>query len=180
MKNQLIGALVAAVILFIWQFLSWGMLNLHGSQMGYTPNQDTILTVLSANLEDGQYFIPRAPDGATADQQQAMMEGSIGKPWAYVVYHSSMSNNMGMNMIRGFAVDFLAAFLLCWMLLKMANLDFKTCILSSIAIGLIGYFTINYMNSIWFEGNSLPDLMDAVVQWGLCGAWLGWWLPGRA
>ena len=179
MKNQLIGALVASLILFIWQFLSWAMLNLHGSEMSYTSNQDAIMEVLNANLEEGDYFLPASPPTATMEEQQAVMDNAVGKPWAKITYRAAMSNNMGMNMFRGWIVDFLAAFLLCWILLKMTNLDFKTCLLSSLAVGLIGYFTINYIDSIWFEGNSLPDLLDAVVQWGLCGAWLGWWLPSR-
>jgi hypothetical protein len=180
MKNQLIGALVASIILFMWQFLSWALLNIHGSEMSYTPNQDAIMEVLSANLEEGQYYMPRLPDTASNEEQQAAMEAALGKPWAIVSYHASMSNDMGMNMLRGWVIDFVAAFLLCWLLLQMANLDFKTCLLASLAVGLIGYFTIDYLNSIWFDSNSLASLLDAVVQWGICGAWLGWWLPGRA
>lgn len=45
------------------------------------------------------------------------------------------------------------------------------------AIGIIGYLTIPYLYSIWFETNSLGHLVDALVSWGLVGAWLGWWLP---
>ena len=181
MKNQLIGALVASIILFVWQFLSWSpILNVHSSQMQYTPSQDTILQALNeAGLSEGQYFIPRAPETAPEAESNAYMNERVGKPWAMVSYHSSMSGDMSMNMIRGWVVDFIAAFLLCWLLLKMAKLDFKTSILSSLAVGLIGYFTINYLDSIWFEGNSIPYLIDAVVQWGLVGLWLGWWLPGR-
>lgn len=53
------------------------------------------------------------------------------------------------------------------------DLDFKTAILSSLAVGIIGYLTIPYLNSIWFEGNSIPQLIDTVFQWGICGTWLG-------
>jgi hypothetical protein len=52
----------------------------------------------------------------------------------------------------------------------------KSTVLSSIAVGLIGYFTISYLNSIWFKTESLPDLIDAIVPWALTGGWLGWWL----
>jgi len=46
-------------------------------------------------------------------------------------------------------------------------------------VGLIGYLTIPYLNSIWFETNSIGHLIDAFVSWGLVGIWLGWWLPRR-
>jgi hypothetical protein len=111
------------------------------------------------------------------EKQEALMEERVGKPWAIVSYHKTLSNNMGMNLLRGWVIDFAAAFLLTWLLLKMADLDMKTALLASLSVGLIGYFTINYLNTIWYETNSIPDLIDAVVQWGIVGGWLGWWLP---
>lgn len=177
MKKMLIGALVGALVLFFWQFLSFALLGIHDSQMTYTPNQDAILEVLEANLEEGMYFIPRAPMGASMEKEEAVMEERLGKPWARVSYHESLSNNMGMNLLRGFVIDFVAALLLTWLLLKMADLDMKTALLASLSVGMIGYFTINYLNAVWYEANTIPDLIDAVVQWGIVGTWLGWWLP---
>jgi len=91
-------------------------------------------------------------------------------------YRDNLQMNMGMNMFRGFAIDFISVLLLCWLFGRFREIDMKSTVLSSIAVGLIGYFTISYLNSIWFETNSLPDLIDAIVPWALTGAWLGWWL----
>ncbi|MEO1261660.1 MAG: hypothetical protein AAFZ15_22850 [Bacteroidota bacterium] len=179
MKNQLIGALVGGLILWIWQFASFGPLQLHVSQMQHTPNQEAIIEMLSQNLEEGQYFIPRVPVGSSDEEQQAYMAERVGKPWATVNYHSSMQNNFGMNLIRGFAVNFLAVFLLCWIFARMAKLDMKTCVMTSLFAGLIGYLTVTYINSAWFETNSIPELIDVFVGWGAVGLWLGYWLPGR-
>ncbi len=179
MKNQLIATLVAGVILFIWQSLSWSMLNVHGSEMQYTDKQDTVLQALGQHLKEGTYFLPLVAPGSTSEQEQAYYAKMAGKPWATVSYHESMNMNMGMNMFRGIVVDFLAAFLLVWLLLKMPNLTFKTALLSSLAVGGIGYLTISYLNSIWFESDSLGHLADALVQWGLVGGWLGWYLTRK-
>jgi len=81
-----------------------------------------------------------------------------------------------MSMFRGFAVDIISAFLLIWLLLKIEKRPLSTVLLSSLAVGLIGYFTIPYLNSVWFETKSLGYLIDSVAQWGLVGVWLGWWL----
>lgn len=63
--KMIVGALVGGLLVFIWQFLSWTMLNMHGSQQKYTPNQDSILNFLSTQLtEDGTYFLPNAAPGA--------------------------------------------------------------------------------------------------------------------
>ncbi|NNE15661.1 MAG: hypothetical protein HKN51_11830 [Saprospiraceae bacterium] len=180
MKKTLIGALVGGLILFIWQFLSWSALNLHGSNMQYTPSQDKILSALAEEgLEDGTYFMPNVKPGATAEEYEAYQKANIGKPWALISYHNSLNNNMGMNMVRGFLIDFLAVFFLCYLLLKNPKLDFQTTLVSTLMIGLIGYFTISYLNTIWFESSSIPELIDTIVQWGLTGAFLGWYLPEK-
>jgi hypothetical protein len=103
------------------------------------------------------------------------MESSLGKPWVQISYHQSMQMNMGLNMVRGYAADVVAVFILCWLLSMMSTVNIKNAVMISVGIGLIGYLTTQYSNSIWFEINSMPDLIDAIVGWSLCGAWLGFW-----
>lgn len=179
MRNQIVATLVAALILFIWQFLSWGLINIHASEMSYTPKQDSVLQFLSQNLEEGSYYMPTVRPGATSEEMEAAMTKAAGKPWALVSYHDSLNFSMGMNLIRGFVIDVVAAFLLIWILLKFAELTFSTVLLASIAVGLIGYLSFPYLNSIWFPANTFAYLADAVVEWGLVGAWLGWFLTRK-
>jgi len=79
-------------------------------------------------------------------------------------------------MFRGYLTDVVAVLLLIWLLMKIPNISMQTTIVSCIVVGLVGYLTTSYTNSIWFEKNTLPDLLDAVVAWTICGAWLGFWL----
>lgn len=180
MKKQIIATLVGGAILFIWQFLSWAAIPIHKSEYGYAPNQDKILEALGQNLtEEGTYMLPMVPPGTSHEEAQASMEARAGKPWATVTYHKSMSTEMGMNMVRGFAIDLVSAWLLVWLLMKFQNLNMMSALQSSVAVGVIGYLTIPYLHSIWFETNSIEYLIDAIVQWGIVGAWLGWWLPRK-
>lgn len=179
MKKLIIGSLVAALILFIYQFVSWGLINLHKAEQQYTPNQEKVLEFLSENLTEGEYFLPTHPPEATAAEIQTMAENAMGKPWATINYHPSFEMNMGMNMARGFAIDFISALLLCWILLKFRDLNFSSALLSCISIGIIGYFTITYLNHIWFQGSTIGYLIDAIVGFGLVGAWLGFYLPEK-
>jgi len=176
MKKMLIGALVGAIIIFIWQFLSWGALNLHGGQMQYTAKQDTIMSLLGQTLEEGSYYLPTVAKGTSQEETKKFMEEAVGKPWATIQYHDSYDANMAVNMIRGFVTDFVAVFLLCWLLMNFTAIDFRKSLLASLAVGFIGWLTINYINSIWFEGDTWMDLLDVIINWGLVGAWLGWWL----
>jgi len=177
MKNQLIATLVAGLLMFIWQFLTWGILNLHEKEFTYTPNQDAILAALSSNLtEDGSYYMPNLPPGSSHEEHEAAMKDMMGKPWAIIKYQKAADYNMGMNMFRGISVDILAAFLLIWLLSQLRQNSFKTSLIASLVVGSIGYLSITYTNGIWFDANTLVHLLDTLVMWGLVGSWLGWWL----
>lgn len=172
MKKLPIGALVGGIILFLWQFLSWSMLGIHEDMQQYSPNQEKVLQALGENLEEGFYFMPGTPPGSAENP----MEANAGKPWAQVYYHKSMNVNMGMMMGRGIIINIIAIGLLIWILTKIPNVSFQNTVLSSVAVGLIGYLVGAYTYSIWFETKSIGNLIDAVVSFGLVGAWLGWWL----
>lgn len=175
-KHWIVGSLVGGLILFIWQFISWAAVNFHSVNQRYTPNQDAILECLKTNItEDGSYYMPNVASGASSEDQQKLMESSIGKPWAVVSYHKEMEGSMGMNMLRGFSADIVAVLLLCWIFSMMPNVNIKKGIFICVTIGLVGYLTTQYSLTIWFKQNSWPDLLDAIVPWTLCGAWLGIW-----
>lgn len=178
MKKTLIGSIVGALILFIWQFVSWTASGLHRSAEAYTPKQDSILQYLSTQFsEDGSYFLPTAPDGASKEEQEKLYETMDGKPWAQIHYHKSMDMNMGMNMARGYAINIVILLLVCWLFKKMGTPTFMTILSACIAIGLIGFFNGPYTNYIWFQTRDLyAHLIDAIAGWGLTGLWLGWWL----
>lgn len=180
MKKRLIAALVSGILLFAWQFLSWALVGIHQAEMKYAPNQEAVLQALGANLEPGHYFMPQPAPGASPEEMQAFQSQASGKPWARVSYHASMNTNMAPNMLRGFVSDLLSAILIIWLLGKIPELNLQTAVLASLFVGLIGYLTIAYLNSIWFETPSLGYLIDSVIQWGLVGLWLGWYLPARA
>ena len=58
MKKLIIGAIVGGILLFIWQTLSFALLNLHGKAFQHTPKQEEIMTSLNSFFtEDGQYLL---------------------------------------------------------------------------------------------------------------------------
>ena len=180
MKKAIIGGLVGGLILFVWQSLSWTVLNIHKSQTEYTPAQAEILKCLSdSGLPEGSYFIPNVAPTVPADQHQAEMEKNIGKPWATLTYHHKMTSNMGLNLFRGFVINFLSVFLLCLVLLGDNALSFKKVMTACLSIAAITYMLEPYLYSIWFQTNTIPDLLDAAVQWTLAGLFLAWYLPRK-
>jgi hypothetical protein len=181
MKKWLIGAIVGGIITFAWQTLSWTVLELHRDANRYTPKQDSILQYLNSQFtESGEYFLPTHPDGASAEEQEKLMQEATGKPWVKIAYHTGWNENMGANILRGFIVNILMVALLMWILMKIPNASFQTIFLGSLFVGLIGFMHFPYSTFIWYNtGGIRADLLDAVVMWGGCGIWLGWWLRKR-
>ena len=180
MKKWFIGSLVGAIIIFAWQFLSWEILGLHDGGMKYTENQQAILNTLSTSLkEEGSYFMPTVAPGADKKEKMDLMKQSEGKPWAWIIYHQSMENNMAKQMIRGFLIDFVLVLLLVIVLTKGGLPGSSGIFTGTLAIGIITFLWGPYTGHNWFD---LPwpfikgDMIDAVVAWGICGLWLGWWL----
>src|SRR6476646_3293002 len=91
-----IGSLVGGIIIFMWQFLSWTVLDLHRPAQEYTPKQDSILAYLSTQFDSSAgYMLPNIPKGASSGDMKNLSEKSTGKPWAQVYYHKSLNTNMG-------------------------------------------------------------------------------------
>lgn len=178
MKKWIVAPLVGGIILFIWQFLSWSMINLHQSTQQYSPKQDVLMNTLkSEGIKEGGYIIPMLPPTASTEEWQQFMKEAEGKPWASIQYHNSLKNNMGMNMFRGMITNFITVLLLCWILMRMQAPAFSTIVMASLFTGLIVFLNAAYTNFIWYEGFDIwGHLLDSVVSWGLCGVWLGWWL----
>ena len=173
-----IGSLVGAIIIFVTQFLSWGLLNLHGSAQQYTPKQNEILAYLSSQLDSSSgYLLPNTAPGASMDEQKKSMEDAIGKPWAQIYYHKSLDSSMPINMAKNLVTNIIMVMLFCWIISGYnANSSTKT-FLAAIFTGLIVFFHGAYTQHIWYESFDLgAHLADYLVSWGLVGLWLGWWL----
>ena len=178
MKKTIIGSLVGAIILFIWQFLSWGPLNFHRSALDYTPKQDSVLNYLSSQFsEDHGYLLPNLPKTASNDDYTNFMKQKAGKPWVIVTYHSAQNANMGVNMLRGFLVNLVVIWLLCWIIGKSSLTGFSGIFLITLGVGLIGFLNLTYTNHVWYHAFDLhASLIDTIVSWGLIGIWLGYYL----
>lgn len=169
MKKHLLFSLIGALVIFIWQFLSYAAINFHAPASRYTPQQQEILTYFEqVGLEEGMYILgqpdPNAPEG-TED-----MDSYMNKPWAVINYQQSMSPDMVMPMIRSLLVSFVIAFLLFWMFTQQKNPSLKNRLYLALGIGLIGFFFTPYTNFIWYKN---PDiwgyLIDGIAPWMLLG-----------
>ena len=181
MKKWLIGSIVGAILLFVWQFLSWAAVGLHDKEYKYTAGQDQLLSALSSTLkEDGQYMLPQAAPASTQEQKQKLMEETNGKPYAMIVYKSAYKADMYTPMIKSFFVDLVLVLLLIFVLGRSTSLSFGSIWISSLAIGLIAWLWYPYTMHVWFQTPTevvTGALMDWLVAYSIVGIWLGFWLP---
>ncbi len=177
----LIGSLVGGIIIFICQFLSWTILDLHRPAQQYTSKQDSIAQYLETHLDSsGGYLLPTMPKGASMDDNAALAKKAGGKPWIQIFYHSSMNTNMGANMAINLIVNIIMVCLFCWIISGYAKNSMGKTFLAAIFLGLIIFLHGAYTIHIWYETFDLTaHFADYMVSWALTGIWLGWWLNRR-
>lgn len=169
MKKTIYFSILGALVIFIWQFLSYALINLHKSGSEYTPQQEEILTFLdSIGLEQGMYLLGQ-PDPTIANEDGAM-DQYMEKPWAVINYQTTMSPDMIVPMIRGFLVAFVTSWLLFWLFVQQKDPSLKNRIFLALAVGLIGFLFTPYTNFIWYKN---PDIwaymIDGIVPWLILG-----------
>ncbi|MBI5473323.1 MAG: hypothetical protein HY961_13345 [Ignavibacteriae bacterium] len=183
MKNVIIGSIVAAVIVWLYQAMSWMILPVHTNTLKYTPQQDAILSAVTANLaEPGVYAIPNTPPTATDEEKQAFQASMVGKPWALVTYSpSGMSGSMAPQMILGFLINFVAAFVVAYVLWKSVDkfAGFGSKLMLVLGFAVFTVFQSSLMMANWWgtPWHYLSgEVIDHILGWGLAGVWLAWWL----
>lgn len=180
MKKWLVGSLVGAVLLFFWQFISWGVSGLHDDEYKKHPQQEQVMSALSALMkEDGQYMIPRDDPGASNAEREKAMQDMAGKPWAVINYKAVYEVDMVGPMIRGFLVDLVIVLLLISVLGKRTDLSMGSVYIGSLAIGFVGYLWHPYTQHIWFQTPQAVitgALLDWIIAYSIVGLWLGFWL----
>ncbi len=180
MKKWLVGSIVGAIIVFLWQFLSWTVLEFHAGEAKYTPAQDSIMNYLNSTIkEDGMYMMPNLPPGASSEEHGELAKQMDGKPFASIIYHTKYEFNMARPMIRGFLIDLFLVFTLIYILTRAGTPSAMRIFAGSIAVGFFTWVAGPYTAHNWFH---MPwpaitgHLFDSFIAWGLTGLWLGWWL----
>lgn len=182
MKTVLIGSVVAAIIVFVYQALSWMVLPVHENTLKYTPNQDAILSAITANLtEAGMYAIPNVPPTATEQERQAFQEAMAGQPWVLVQFSpTGMSGSMLPQMVWGFIIDFIAALVLGYVMwtARSAFASFGARVSLALGFAVFTVFQGSLMMANWWEtpGHYLSgEIIDHLLGWLLAGVWFGWY-----
>lgn len=177
MGRAIAAAVVGAIILFMWGYVSWTVLPWHetsGFQLD-PPNEAAIVASLQANVvEDGLYWIPGEPEDMTeAGAFEAFKERYEKGPFAILIYKGGGAEYMPpMTFARGFGLYFVAS-LLAALLLSLTNV--RSYFVRLMFVTGLGVFVAvvgdleqwNWMNfpTDWCTVNAA----DHIVAWFLAG-----------
>ena len=179
MKKVLIGTLVGAILVFGWQAVANMALHYHDANYTAPANDGAVITALSTNIKkEGQYYVPAIDMKASAEERQKFADGMKGKPWAIIEYHPSFDEDMGSSILRSFVTALLCVAIFIG-LMGRSHGPFLSVLLKGLGIGFFSFMFIWYNQNIWMQtpwSVLWGEMIDALVAWTLCGAWLGWWL----
>lgn len=180
MLRIFVSALVGAIILFVFQALSWMMLNIHQDSFKYTPAQDEIMAMLNdQNLEEGLYYMPGVDKSVTTpEEEQAFHESNAGKPWVMLTYHEKMDMSMASNMGFGFLLSFLICLVISLVLVNVQADGFGVRMFFVLAMASLVVLGGPLTEANWFKTPNhylSGQLLDVILGYGLAGLWMSWW-----
>ena len=180
----LVSALVGAVILFVYQAMSWMALGIHDESFRYTENQEAVMQCLNENLdEDAMYFLPFFDrETTTPEEQQKIHEGNAGKPWVIISYHQAQNNDMTGRMAYGFLSCFIICVIISMVLINIPTAGFGMRMFLVMSLGFLVMLGGPLYQANWFftpSHNLTGELIDILLGYLLAGAWMSWW-TGRS
>ncbi len=182
MKNLALGALLAAVVLFAWGFVFWGLIPTPG--MHIHPDQEALQQYLSESIpETGAYYVPYP---AGADDAEAVARHEAG-PLAFLFIRMQGESMMPPSMMVGGFIHMLITALLIGMLLRMLLPSLPTWrnrVLFVVLAGVAVAFWSDLAWPIWWRTPWTFFVWMAaydIIGWTLAGAVLARFVrPARA
>ncbi|WP_300620013.1 hypothetical protein [Dokdonella sp.] len=181
-----VAALLAAIVLFVWQFVSHMLLPV--GEMGFRApqNEDAVLAVVGSGLgSPGIYHLPHIDSAKMGDEAavKAWAEKAKANPYAFVVVAPPIQDASGMGRQLGtqFVTNFLAALIAAW-LLAATTWRFGARVIGALGIGLFGWLANLVPQWNWYlfpRDFVVGGLIDQGVGWLLAGIAMAWWLGRR-
>jgi len=181
-----IAALLAAIVLFVWQFLSHMVLPIGMMGFRLPANEDVVLQAVSTGLPNpGIYYLPSIDPAKMNDEaaMKAWSDKAQKSPYVWAVVAGPTPDPMSMTpqLIKQFITNFLAALLAAFVLAATAW-TFGLRVVGTLAFGLFGWLANLVPQWTWYRFPSdfiVGGLLDQGIGWLLGGVAIAWWLGRR-
>lgn len=184
-KKLILSAVLGGVVLFVWGFISHGVLTWYSTQMRTFTNQDQVEEAIVAGVSgSGLYYLPnlRPEEQSLAGEERAAAEAALGERWlrgpvvvAFVRIGSgpSYTTRLVIQFLIGVAVSLVAS----WLLLQTSLVGFGRRIVFVVGLGLTTVIWAKLPSWNWYEVPTmwtLAETLDTVIAAALLGGVLGW------
>ena len=186
MKKILLAGLLGGIILYIWGAAAWVVIPLHKGSLHRMANEESVVAAMKTGLPvKGVYLFPGMPGGGMdTAASQAAMNAYARKyeqgPTGMVIYDpGGLSPMMTGQMIIGFIVDVLCAFLAAWLLARStaagAGYVARVCFCGLLGILITLFGDVGRWNWMNFPLDYTTAVAaDTVIAWVLAGLGIGW------
>lgn len=168
--RMLLGAIVGAVVLFVWGGIFWAVLPLGQRVVAPLPNEDAAMASLQETpLKSGVYYAPYPEDPTTMDP--AYLERHKRGPIAMIFYRAGgVDPTDPLYYVKGF-LYFLIAALVAAVLLVQAAPRLETYLKRAFFVLILGLFgaVVAFSGAVWWYQSLSFHLLYAVFN---LSAWL--------
>ena len=182
-----IAAILAAVVMFLWEFLAHMVLPIGTMGIHQTPQEDVVLqAVATAAPQPGIYILPGMDAAKMQDAAAvaAYREKTKTNSLTYLVVGGKGQDMtaFGPNLVKQFLSDYFAA-LIAAAVLGLAPMSFASRVLGTLGFGLFGWLANIVPQWNWYRFPAdymYGNLLEQGIGWLLAGFVMAWWLGRRS
>jgi hypothetical protein len=181
MNKLIVPALITAVVVFVWMFISWSVIGWHDTDMKTIKDQSIIEQMKESLTEPGIYLYPGQPESETdAGMEEWIEKFNAGPVVSFMVYHTNGFDPMNpMLFLKSFIINFIAAFIagVLLMMTLAQNPSFRRRVIFVMLLGMFAAFVGPFIEWNWWSfptGYSMVNAIDLCVTWFFAGLVLAW------
>lgn len=181
MKKIVLPSLLAAIVVFIWMFISWAVLPWHNTDMKNIRDDALVQQMKSSLNEPGIYLYPGEPaDESDAGMGEWFSKFRTGPVISFMVYYPNGIEPMNpLQFIKGFVINFIAAFIagILLMMTLAQNPSFWRKVIFIMLLGLFAGFIGPFIEWNWWNfptTYTIVGVVDYCVTWFFAGLILAW------
>ena len=174
-KGLFLGALIGAIIAFVWSFLSWTVLPWYKNSFKSFCDSKKVASVIKENATSGQgiYLLPNC-DGECTEQQEQQWRCDYKKgPIVYaMVTPEGKDFSMVPNLIIQFITLFVAAGIISYIVSGIKGSSYGCRLLVATLIGIFSGWMMAVPGWNWWNAPvafSFIEFFDNTIMWFLAG-----------
>jgi hypothetical protein len=183
-KKMILGAVLGAIVLFVWSAIAWMLIPWPGQPLRTFTNEDAVTQAIVANApKSGNYLLPNGDQkGMTAEQQQKAIEKMEKGPIVFAAVRLEPFDSMAKPLVINFLTQFVVALLAIFLLFQTSGLAYKSRVIFLAVIGLIIFIGGHFDEATWWSFSNAYMLMQfgaIVIGWLLASLVMAKFVTGK-